>query len=64
MHLLKCGYKKAPKTEDLFLHETRDILFILFVNDFGIKYTQKEDIDHLIVSIRKKHLFKIDWGTK
>ena len=63
-HLLKYGYKKAPWTDSPFLHATWNILFTLVVNDFGIKYTQKEDVDHLIASIRKKYLFKIDWDAK
>ena len=56
--------QKGPKTEELFLHETRDILFTLVVDDFGIKYTRNENVNHLIESVRKKCPFQIDWDTK
>ena len=46
--------KKALQLESLFLHETWDFLFTLVVDDFGIKYTHKEDINHLVESVRKK----------
>ena len=63
-HLKKFGYHKAPRTEGLFLHDTRDISFTLVVDDFGIKYTKQEDVDHLIEAVRKKYPFKIDWEGK
>ena len=35
------------------------------VDDFGIKYTNKDDIDHLINAIKEKYPIKIDWeGSK
>ena len=63
-HLQNFGYKKAPRTEGLFLHETRDISFTLVVDNFGIKYTSKNNVNHLIVSVRAKYPFKIDWNAK
>ena len=63
-HLQKIGYHKAPHTEGLFLHKTQDISFSLAVSDFGIKYTNKQDIDRLIASVRAKYLFKVDWDAK
>ena len=55
---------KSPQTEDLFLHETRSIWFALVVDDSGIKYTQKEDVYHLMTSVQEKYPFKIDLDTK
>ena len=63
-HLLKYGYQKAPQTENLFLHETQDILITPVVNDFGVKSTLKEDIDHLVEGIRNKYPFKIVWDAE
>ena len=62
-HLAKFGYKKA-RTEGLFVHETRDIAFTLVVDDFAVCYTNKNDADHLIDSIRQKYPFKVDWEAK
>jgi hypothetical protein len=34
------------------------------VDDFAIKYTNKEDADHLIECMRMKYPFKVDWEAK
>jgi len=34
------------------------------VDNFGIKYTQKDDVDHLITAVRAKYPFKVDWDAK
>ena len=34
------------------------------VDDFGIKYMNKQDVDHLITSVRAKYPFKVDWEAK
>jgi hypothetical protein len=60
-HLAKHGYEKLPFTEGLFKHKTKDIAFTLVVDDFAIKYTNKEDADHLIDCMRMKYPFKVDW---
>ena len=53
-YLKTFGYHKAPRTEGLFLHDTQEISFTLVVDDFGIKYTNKSDVNHLIASVRAK----------
>ena len=50
-HLKTHGYECAPLTEGLFLHKTRDISFTLVVDDFGIKYTNQVDVDHLVAAV-------------
>ena len=49
-HLKKYGYIKT-NTAGLFRHKHRDIKFTLVVDNFGIKYTKKEDVDHLFAAI-------------
>jgi hypothetical protein len=63
-HLAKYGYLKAKRTDGLFLHKTRDLSFTLVVDDFGIKYTNKDDVDHLIAAVRDKYPLKVDWDAK
>eukprot|EP00536_Pseudo-nitzschia_multiseries_P011790 jgi/Psemu1/30041/gm1.30041_g len=63
-HLQQYGYHKAPHTEGLFLHDERDISFTLVVDDFGIKYTQQEGVDHLVEAVGAKYTFKVDWSGK
>ena len=42
------GYYPIPYTTGLWKHKTRDTVFALCVDDFGVKYTSKETINHLI----------------
>lgn len=63
-YLKKHGYIRAGVTNGLFKHITRDISFCLVVDDFGIKYTNEEDVQHLIRIIREKYTFKVDFEAK
>ena len=63
-HLKKYSYEQTAQTKGLFKHHTRDITFMLVVDNFGIKYTNQADVDHLINSVQEKNLFKIDWEAK
>ena len=45
--------------------QNQKINFTLVVDDFGIKYTNKDNIDHLFAAIKDKYPLKIDWeGAK
>ena len=62
--LAKDGYMKTTHTSGLWKHNTRPITFVLCVDDFGIKYINKEDADHLIQSLQKNYEdLSIDWKT-
>jgi hypothetical protein len=63
-HLIKHGYHESAFTVGLFKHETRDISFTLVVDDFGIKWRNKDDLDHLITSLEKKYNMKTDMDAK
>ncbi len=54
-HLAPHGYYECKQTLGLWKHTTRPISFTLVVNDFGVKYTHKEDIDHLIKCIKEQY---------
>jgi hypothetical protein len=38
--------------------------FTLVLDDFGIKYTNKDNVDHLLAAIRNKYPLKVDWEAK
>ena len=61
-HLAKYGYYPTKKTPRLWKHQTRPVSFTIVVDDFGIKYTNKDDIDDLFKAIRDKYPLKIDWS--
>ena len=47
-HLTKYGYSPVPQAPALWRHHNRDITFTLCVNNFGVKYTNKPDVEHLL----------------
>ena len=64
-HLAKYGYYPTRRTLGIWKHRTRKINFTLVVDNFGIKYTNKDNIDHLFAAIKDKYPLKIDWeGAK
>jgi hypothetical protein len=50
-HLSTHGYIQCANTPCLFRHVTRDIMFSLVVEDFGVRYTKQLDADHLIQTL-------------
>ena len=59
-HLAKYGFQESTNTPCLYKHATRSIQFMLVVDDFGIKYTEIEDLDYLISALRAKYRITID----
>ena len=62
-HRNKHDYVQAEHTDGLFVHKIRDVYFTLVVDNFGIKYTNKQDVDHLIFIMRSKYKFKVNFGA-
>ena len=58
------GYAPIPHTLGLWKHETRPITFCLCVDDFGIKYFDKEDVNHLLDSLGKNYKYTTDWSGR
>ena len=47
------GYFELPHTPGLFKHTSQPIQFTLVVDDFGIKYTEERNPQHLIDAIEE-----------
>ena len=45
----------------LWRHKTRAISFTLVVDNFGVKYVNKKDVEHLIASIKMTYSLTEDW---
>ena len=58
--LAKEGYQQSKIVPGLWTHKTRDISFTLVVDNFAIKYTKKEDVQHLIDTIQKDYNITVD----
>jgi hypothetical protein len=63
--LQKClaphGYYECKDTPGLWMHTTRPITFTLVVGNFGVKYEQQEDVNHLIAALKTKYTLTKDW---
>jgi hypothetical protein len=55
------SYYECKITPSPWKHTTWPITFTLVVNDFGVKYEQQEDIDHLFAAIKTKYVLTKDW---
>ncbi len=55
------GYFECINTPGLWCHESRPITFTLVVDNFGVKYVNRDDVDHIILSMKKTYTFTKDW---
>jgi hypothetical protein len=60
-HIATHGYAPCTHTPGLWTHSTRDITFSLVVNDFGIKYTNRDVTIHLLTALEKMYTVTTDW---
>jgi hypothetical protein len=60
-HLTTHDYVPCTPTPDLWTHPTRDITFSLVVDDFGIKYTNRDDAIHLLAALEEMYTVAMDW---
>jgi hypothetical protein len=59
------GYYPLRCNPGMWRHKTRDILFTLCVDDFGIKYSSLADANHLLNTLQKHYKISTDWtGTQ
>ena len=58
IHLAKSDYIRAGITPGLFHHITKKIVFSRVIDDFGVKWEDRADLDHLITCLRK--LYEVD----
>jgi len=58
-HLEKYGYFPCPHTRGLWKHKTRNIQFVLVVDDFGIKYVNEEKL-HLLNALKDRYTIATD----
>ena len=57
------GYFEHKNTPSLWYHKTRPISFTLVVDDFGVKYVGKENVEHLIQCLKgAKYKLTKDWS--
>eukprot|EP00957_Ditylum_brightwellii_P211267 15365967-Ditylum_brightwellii.AAC.2 len=62
IHLAKYGYAPVQHTPGLWKHQTRNITFCLFVDNFGIKYTDKNNVEHLLNALQQLYTISANWS--
>jgi hypothetical protein len=63
--LLKAGYRQSKVTPGYWKHDWRPISFTLVVDDFGVKYINETDVNHLIQTLKQDYEIEEDWeGTR
>jgi hypothetical protein len=55
------GYFEHVNTPGLWYHKSRLISFTLVVDDFGVKYVNKADFDHLVANIKSTYILTENW---
>jgi hypothetical protein len=55
------GYHPVALTPGLWRHNTRDIVFSLVVDNFGVRYTSHADAEHLIATLETAYQVSTDW---
>jgi hypothetical protein len=59
------GYRQSKLTPGFWTHDWRPISFTLVVDDFGVKYINKDDVTHLLDILQKDYDVDTDWdGTR
>ena len=59
------GYYQCATTPGLWRHKWQPIMFVLIVDDFGIKYVGRRHADHLLNALQCDYTVKCDWtGAK
>ena len=60
----KHGYKQSKILPGLWTHISPPIFFTLVVDDFGVKYTNKKDAEHLLEVLQEDYQVKPDWERR
>ena len=59
------GFTPVPITPGLWKHTSRDLAFMLVVDNFDVKYINNANAQHLLDALHKSYIISKDWaGTK
>ena len=60
-HLAPYGYTPIRYTPGLWKHNSNQVIFGLIINNFIVKYTNKENIQYLVNTLKGKYKGKLEW---
>lgn len=58
------GYYQCAYTTGLWRHNTRKTTFCLCVDNFGVKYFNKDNANHLIEALKQHYKITVDWSGR
>ncbi|GFH47516.1 hypothetical protein CTEN210_03991 [Chaetoceros tenuissimus] len=56
------GYAPSRTNPGLWKHESKKVYFALCVDDFGVKYTCKKQVQHLLDVLQQQYPIQYDWS--
>ena len=64
-NLVQFGYYQCKHTPGLWKHKTRPIMFVLVVDDFGVKYVGSEHVLYLLTALKTfNDIISVVWEGK
>jgi hypothetical protein len=60
-YLATHAYSPCTPAPGIWTHDTRDVIFCLLLDDFGIKYTNRCNADHLLETTQEFYVVTTDW---
>jgi Reverse transcriptase (RNA-dependent DNA polymerase). len=64
-HLKQYGYEPMHLATGMWCHKTKPTIFMLTVDNFGIKYCSDTDLQHLLAALQDKYAITVDQeGTR
>ena len=61
-NLVSYSYRPAPHTPGLWKNDHNKIIFVLVVDEFGVKHLTKESEEHLVAALKEKHEdMEVNW---
>ena len=54
-------YHECKNTPRLWYHKTKSLTFTLVLYNFGVKYVDKSNAEHLIASLKANYALTVDW---
>ena len=61
-YLCPHGYATSRTNPGLWKHESKKVYFALCVDDFGVKYTCKKEVQHLLDVLQQQYPIQYDWS--
>ena len=59
-HLKKHGYTQNLLVSGIFTHETNKVAFVLWVEDFLVKYTTDKEVNQFLTALRELYTISVD----